>query len=109
MTFILDKKGFRLLVRYKCNSVRLFETVGERDLSDINNWTTSEIREYAESLQRGYIRSKRCYEGRVEFRDCYVAPHLRDDNHENAIAAAKLRSVEYLQQLTKVSAFRNMI
>lgn len=104
MVIPLDRKGFRLLVRYKCNSSDLFTPVKKRNLLTVLDWSEDEIRTYAEHLRMGYVRSMRCYEGRVEFRDNYVHPHLRDDNHEKAISAAKLRCQEYADALSEVLA-----
>jgi hypothetical protein len=103
-SYRIDKKGFRLLVRYKCNSTNLFQPVPTRDLSTVGDWSTESLREYAEELRCGYVSSKRCYEGRVGFRDRYVPPARRDEKHEKAIQAAKSRCAQFLQRLTEVTS-----
>ncbi|KAJ3049958.1 hypothetical protein HK097_009065 [Rhizophlyctis rosea] len=44
MSSKLDRPGFRLPIRYKCNSENLFDPVHTRHLSKIASWSLEELR-----------------------------------------------------------------
>jgi hypothetical protein len=98
----LDKAGIRLLVSYQRDSRGLFDEVPHTDLSNIKSWSKTQIQEYASVLHSGWMRSKRCLDGRVAFRDLYVPPDMQDHEHELPIIAARKRCEEYEDRCVKV-------
>ena len=88
---MISKTGWRLYARYKANSGDLFKNINDiygKSLKDFQSWSPSDIAEYRETLQKGYIRNWRCYTARQTFRDVYVAKDKRDKRHEWAIECA---------------------
>ncbi|KAJ3054637.1 hypothetical protein HK097_001245 [Rhizophlyctis rosea] len=76
-----------------------FDPVPAKDLGNVASWSLKALQNYAEELRVGYVRATRCFKGRVEFRDKYVEPSLRDEKHEKAIAAAERRWKQFLEHL----------
>ena len=82
------EKRLRAYVSYKVISDGLLQEVPGCDLYDYSSWPVEKRLSYERQLIRGYIKNKRCYEGRILFRDTYIPPEQQDVKHEAAIMAA---------------------
>jgi hypothetical protein len=84
---------------YKSLSRDLFTHLPQVPLDGIEAWPTSRVGKVRQLLYIGFQRNSRCAELRRYYRDTFVDPSLRDEQHEIAILEAERCAHFYETQL----------